>query len=338
MVLSYSHANQTPVDALSQNKGVPSPIGIATQPGVSQGSPSRNAARQERLERMREKREQQRRKREAQEKSKLGEKLANISSLDDGREESEGESGDESASEHPQYSPSVSHDEVEQWEGLEGGEMAPVNSELPTYQKQKSRESGISRSSSKGKADFSSSQTHRDDEEEDPAAWDDNSLETSREEKSGNWEQVSLYGGSGSSVSSPSSAGTKGGWKRERTTSEGGGKKGPPASSAAASGDSSPRGNTRSKSQVSGPAKKSDSLRGRLAEEDIQRLEQQAAWTTEPDFFADMEPSIGSSQEGLQKASSKPSSASSRSGSGSTAALLLYQPADQEEVSVGSSN
>jgi len=76
--------------------------------------------------------------------------------------------------------------------------------------------------------------------------------------------------------------------------------------------------------------------------DDIQRLEEQASWSKEPDFFADMEPSImkhtgvdsqrspvGSS---AQRSSAGNNSPRSPASSNSQLTSMKYQPTEQEEV------
>lgn len=78
--------------------------------------------------------------------------------------------------------------------------------------------------------------------------------------------------------------------------------------------------------------------RGRLSEEDARRLEEQASWSMEPDFFADMAPIIAAPTTKTGPASTQrsggveASSPGAESGAGSSTALQ-YQPPEQENVS-----
>ncbi len=180
------------------------------------------------------------------------------------------------SNEHPQYSPSVSHDEEEQWEAVEGGE----------FDKETSRT---------GKTERGSRPT-----DVSPG------------------KMVSLKGLQGSSQA-PSDDGK------------------PPSSLRSPESTGSSDGN-----------KLPDSLRGRLKDEDIQRLEVQAAWrSAEPDFFADMEPPIpsstGSSIEsgvggrGAGKEKGEGLVAMGTEGEGGMSApsvSLMYKPSGQDEVTV----
>ena len=66
----------------------------------------------------------------------------------------------------------------------------------------------------------------------------------------------------------------------------------PSSSSRNTSTSSSPL--TRSKVTTKDTKELRSTMKGRLSEEDIQRLEVLAAWSKEPDFFADMEPTVQS--------------------------------------------
>lgn len=68
----------------------------------------------------------------------------------------------------------------------------------------------------------------------------------------------------------------------------------PSSSSRNTSTSSSPL--TRSKVTTKDSKELRSTMKGRLSEEDIKRLEVQAAWSKEPDFFADMEPTLLSSK------------------------------------------
>lgn len=79
--------------------------------------------------------------------------------------------------------------------------------------------------------------------------------------------------------------------------------------------------------------------RGRLSEEDTRRLEEQASWSMEPDFFADMAPVIAApaaktTPTAPQRSDGvEVSSPGAESGVGSSTALQ-YQPTEQENVSM----
>ena len=68
------------------------------------------------------------------------------------------------------------------------------------------------------------------------------------------------------------------------------------------------------------------SARARLSEEDRLRLEEQASWSTEPDFFADMTPAVGKKSLSLRSAT-KVSMETER-----TKPSLQYQSTGTEEV------
>ena len=76
--------------------------------------------------------------------------------------------------------------------------------------------------------------------------------------------------------------------------------------------------------------RKGDSVRGRMSDKDVQRLEEQAAWSREPDFFADMMPTVAKSDPLLQTSSERPLTLQPKA-AGSLAALE-YQPTGTEEV------
>ena len=80
-----------------------------------------------------------------------------------------------------------------------------------------------------------------------------------------------------------------------------------------------------------------EKMKGRLKQVDIERLEQQALWTaTEPDFFADMAPKIGSSNSSLltspKHAVKKEEPIVVVPNTGSSA--LQYQPSSADQVCV----
>ena len=75
------------------------------------------------------------------------------------------------------------------------------------------------------------------------------------------------------------------------------------------------------KKEMVGGREKNSWSRSRLSEADRQRLEEQAAWNTEPDFFADMTPTVTKTTSSLGVESPTPAGKSSS---------LQYQPTEQE--------
>ena len=79
-----------------------------------------------------------------------------------------------------------------------------------------------------------------------------------------------------------------------------------------------------------GERRKGGSVRGRMSDKDVQRLEEQAAWSREPDFFADMMPTVAKSDPLLQTSSERPMTLQPKAAGG--LAALEYQPTGAEEV------
>ena len=70
-------------------------------------------------------------------------------------------------------------------------------------------------------------------------------------------------------------------------------------------------------------------MRGRLRDEDIQRLEEKAAWVTkELDFFADMGPVIASSHSSLMSVGSQKTRDITEESTTATSLSLQYQPGE----------
>jgi len=240
-------------------------------------------------------------------------------------EEAEGGSGSECApptSDHPQYSPSVSHDEESSSNSTDLSAL--VNTAEPV--KKTLHVVGLQ-----------SPGHNQEEEEEEEEEWE------GLEEKEVGW--GTSWGGSGrhafASDRPKSSAvlpakGKGGGMKLKRSTDKAAGSS--VSSSGSTSTDKSP-GHPRG---VKDSSLSKSGLKGRLSTDDIQRLEEQASWSKEPDFFADMEPSImkhtgvdsqrspvGSS---AQRSSAGNNSPRSPASSNSQLTSMKYQPTEQEEV------
>lgn len=219
--------------------------------------------------------------------------------------------------EQPQYSPSVSHDEEEQWEAVEGGglEKRTGKTSLTSIKRGSRKPDPLSEPSFEGG-----------EEEEDEwegfgteSGWGEEGTSISTEDS----ETKSASGGGEGRANESEMANNS--IEKRQVTSEEDGKPAP----------STGRGALASRS--------TDSLRGRLKDEDIQRLEVQAAWRhAEPDFFADMEPSIptgtGSSVEdrGGGEGERKDSASMTNgrdTGASSSSVSLKYTPSGQDEVS-----
>ena len=228
-------------------------------------------------------------------------------------EEEEEGSGSDCApptSDHAQYSPSVSHDEESS-----SSNSADLNALVSKTESAKSSDVVGLRSPR------ALSMGGRNQEEEEEEEWE------GLDEKEMGW--GSSWGGSGRQTgtsgrpkSSAVSPARGGGMKLKRSTDK------EPGSSVSSSGSTS-MDKSPSHAQVVGKTE----LKGRLSAEDIQRLEEQASWLKEPDFFADMEPSI-MKHTSVESQRSPGSSSSQRSpaGSNSQQTSMKYQPTEQEEV------
>lgn len=253
-------------------------------------------------------------------------------------EEEEGGSGSECApptGDHPQYSPSVSHDEESSNNSSDLSAVVnraePVKKTLGVVGLQSPHALSVGGH-------------NQEEEEEEEEEWEGLEEEwEGLEEKEMGW--GTSWGGSGrqaftndrpkSSAVLPAK-GKGGGMKLKRSTDKEAGSS--VSSSGSTSTDKSP-GHTRG---VKDSSLSKSGLKGRLSTEDIQRLEEQASWSKEPDFFADMEPSImkhtgvdsqrspvGSS---AQRSSAGNNSPRSPASSNSQLTSMKYQPTEQEEV------
>ena len=246
-------------------------------------------------------------------------------------EEEEGGSGSECApptSDHPQYSPSVSHDEESSSNSADLSALVnraePVKKTLDVVGLQSPHA-------------LSAGGHNQEEEEEEEEEWE------GLEEKEMGW--GTSWGGSGrqafTSDRPKSSAilpakGKGGGMKLKRSTDKEAGSS--VSSSGSTSTDKSP-GHPRG---VKDSSLSRSGLKGRLSTEDIQRLEEQASWSKEPDFFADMEPSI-MKHTGVDSQRSPVGSSTQRSSAGNNSlrspasgnsqlTSMKYQPTEQEEV------
>lgn len=261
-------------------------------------------------------------------------------------EEEEG-SGAESGSElvppptdhahHAQYSPSVSHDEEEHWESLENGERGKRVQLITSPDEEHTERSlgGSSTSKLEGMKVKVSSPTHLpstmsfEDEQweafEEDTTWGDVSVSTVEEGVSADNTTQPTREERKSTSSLPGSGGK--GWHLQSKT---------PIVTAGQSVSlerlpSREKDSTLSSNKSSLRSSSTSSLKGtgRLSAEDIQRLEEQAAWSKGPDLFADMEPTIVTSYKPLSNSGTLP--LRERKGGGPLLSLQ-YQPVGTEEV------
>ncbi len=206
--------------------------------------------------------------------------------------------------EHPQYSPSVSHDEDEQWEAVEGEDLEKETGKTSlTTNKLGSRKTDL----------FSEPGFEGGGEKEEWAesGWGEEGLNVSTGEDSD---------------TKSNSRGSEG-----ATGLENGGKSPKEILSPIGQERSLGVGEPSSPRAVGGRSKSADLLRGRLKDNDIQRLERQAAWrSAEPDFFADMEPSIPT---GGEVGGAVGVASGEDSGVRTSSVSLKYAPSGQDEVS-----
>ena len=241
-------------------------------------------------------------------------------------EEEEGSGREAVPSDHPQYSPSVSHDDESSNASGDLNALADKSDSVKRNLNAMSAPHALSRPNQR-KEEEEEEEEEEDEEEweglqEDEMGWGSSwgSVHEDRQTDTGDRPKISATNGSGrlklnrstskeleSPISSPNSTGV------DKPSRQSGGIK------------------LKQKSPNSAPSKKLDSLKGRLRPEDIQRLEEQASWTKEPDFFADMEPSIPTSGKHVESPKS-PASATKSDGH-SLLSSMKYQPSQQEEVS-----
>ena len=239
-------------------------------------------------------------------------------------EEEEGSGREGVPSDHPQYSPSVSHDDESSNASGDLNALADKSESVKRSLNAISAPHALSRPNQRKEEEEEEEEDEDEWEglQEDELGWGSSwgSAHEDRQTDTGDRPEISATDGGGrlklnrstnkeleSPVSSPSSMGV------DKPSRQSGGMK------------------LKQKSPNSAPSKKLDSLKGRLRAEDIQRLEEQASWTKEPDFFADMEPSIVTSGKHVESPKS-PASATNSDGH-SLLSSMKYQPSQQEEVS-----
>lgn len=193
--------------------------------------------------------------------------------LDNGDSDSEAVLQAPPTNSSPQYSPSISHDEVE-LEGLGGSGTSVTGSEGVAASSAK-----VTQESRKGSTGWEGFKEDDDDDDDDD--WGENwsDIEADQQEKQ-------VFDSSANQIPEkpPKSS-------RLGSSGSGGGK----TSKLVLKSIKSPpnKDNPKSPPNKDSPT---DALKGRLKVEDIQRLEQQSMWSKgEPDLFADMAPKIATS-------------------------------------------